>query len=138
MAELHQRAAKRLVGENAGEIVDAAVAFGLADDGDDLIGGELAVLDAGFEPRRVLHGLQLDFGDFNGHFVLILIWSWRIYAERVHGLNSPRSIFSKPSPRSMIGALFCRALRTRSRSSLVACSSMRAESASAPSTITTP
>ena len=30
--------AKRLVGENAGEIVDAAIALGLADDGDDLVG----------------------------------------------------------------------------------------------------
>ena len=34
MAVLHQHAAERLVGENAGEIVDAAIAFGLADDGD--------------------------------------------------------------------------------------------------------
>ena len=41
-AVLHQDAAERLVGENAGEIVDAAIAFGLADDGDDLIGRELA------------------------------------------------------------------------------------------------
>ena len=35
---LQQHAAKRLVGEDAGEIVDAAIALGLADHGDDLVG----------------------------------------------------------------------------------------------------
>ncbi len=64
---LHQHAAKRLVGEDAGEIVHAAIAFGLADDRDDLIGGELAVRDASLDAGRVLHRLQFDFGDFDGH-----------------------------------------------------------------------
>ena len=42
-AVLHQDATERLIGEDAGEVVDAAIAFGLADDRDHLIGGELAV-----------------------------------------------------------------------------------------------
>ena len=37
-AVLAQHRAKRLIGEDAGEIVDAAIALGLADDGDDLVG----------------------------------------------------------------------------------------------------
>ena len=37
-AVLVQHRAKRLVGEDAGEIVDAAIAFGLADHRDDLVG----------------------------------------------------------------------------------------------------
>ena len=38
LAVLEQHRAKRLVGEDAGEIVDAAIAFGLADHRDDLVG----------------------------------------------------------------------------------------------------
>ena len=66
-AELLQHRAERLVGEDAGEIVDAAIAFGLADDGDHFIGLELSLLIAGLDAGGVLHVLQFDFGDFNSH-----------------------------------------------------------------------
>ena len=52
-----QRPAKGLVGQNSREVVHAAIAFGLADDGDDLVRGELAAGDAGLETRRVLNRL---------------------------------------------------------------------------------
>ena len=52
---LRQHAAERLVGEDAGEIVDAAVAFGFADDGDHLVGGELACGNALLQAGGVLH-----------------------------------------------------------------------------------
>ncbi len=65
---LAQHRAKRLIGEDAGEIVHAAVAFGLADDGDDLVGLELAVADARLHARRVLHVLQFDFGNLDSHY----------------------------------------------------------------------
>jgi hypothetical protein len=91
---LQQHAAKRLVGENAGEVVHAAVAFGLADHSNDLIGGELALADAGLQPGGILHALQLDFSDLNGHSTFSLNCSVCRQAERVHGTTSPRSIFS--------------------------------------------
>ena len=69
-AALQQHAAERLVGENASEVVHPAVAFGLADHGNDLVGGELTLADAGFEPRGVLHALQFDFGNLDGHSAL--------------------------------------------------------------------
>ena len=68
-AELLQHRAERLVGENAGKIIDAAIAFGLADHGDDLVGTELALLDQRLHAGCVLNVLQFDFGDFDGHFV---------------------------------------------------------------------
>src|SRR6185369_14934052 len=67
VALLVEHAAEGLVGEDAGEVVDAAVALGLTDDGDDLIGGELAARNALFEAARVLHCLELDLRDFNRH-----------------------------------------------------------------------
>ena len=67
LAVLEQHLAESLIGEDAGEVVDAAVAFGLADDGDDLIGGELAGLDAVLDAAGVLHRLQLNFRDFDRH-----------------------------------------------------------------------
>ena len=67
-AVLFQHRAKRLVGEDAGEIVDAAIAFGLADDGDHLVRLELSVADAGLHAGSVLHVLQFDLGDFNSHY----------------------------------------------------------------------
>ena len=91
---LQQHAAERLVGEDAGEVVDAAIAFGLADHGDDLVGGELALADAGLEPGGVLHALQFDFGDFNGHSALSSLVLFARQAVRVHGTTSPRIIFS--------------------------------------------
>jgi hypothetical protein len=66
-AALEQHAAERLVGENAGEVVHPAIAFGLADHGDDLVGSELALADTGLKPGGVLHALQFDFRDLNGH-----------------------------------------------------------------------
>ena len=74
-AELLQHRAERLVGEDAGEIVDAAIAFGLADHGDDFVGAELALFDQRLHAGRVLHVLQFDFGDFDGHYVSVLIFS---------------------------------------------------------------
>ncbi len=64
---LQQHAAKRLVGQDAGEIVDAAIALGLADDGDDLVGAELTGPNQCLEPARVLNCLQFDFCNFNRH-----------------------------------------------------------------------
>ena len=72
-AELAQHRAKRLIGEDAGEIVHPAVAFGLADDGDDLVGAELAFADQGLHAGSVLHILQFDFGDFDGHYAWSLL-----------------------------------------------------------------
>ncbi len=66
---LHQHAAKRLIGKDAGEVVHAAVAFGLSDHGDDLIGGELPRLDPLLHAACIGYGFQLDFRDFNGHQV---------------------------------------------------------------------
>src|SRR5262249_59003541 len=45
-----QRPAKGLVGQDAREVVDATIAFGLADDGDHLVRGELPAREAGLEP----------------------------------------------------------------------------------------
>ena len=67
-AELDERAAKRLVGEDPGKVVDAAIAFGLADDRDHLVGAELPLADRGLEAGGILHVLQFDLGNFNGHF----------------------------------------------------------------------
>ena len=67
-AVLAQHRAKRLIGEDAGKIVHAAVALGLADDGDDLVGLELAVADARLHARRILHVLQFDFGNLDSHY----------------------------------------------------------------------
>jgi hypothetical protein len=73
----HQRTAKRLIGEDARKVVDAAVALGLADHGDDLVGSELTFADAGFEARSILHGFQLDLGDFNSHSLPSLFVSFK-------------------------------------------------------------
>ncbi len=66
-AVLAQHRAKRLIGEDAGEVVDAAIALGLADDRNDLVGAELTLLDQGLHAGSILHALQFDLGDFNGH-----------------------------------------------------------------------
>jgi hypothetical protein len=63
----HEHPAERLVGEDGGEIVDAAVAFSLADHRDHLVCREPAGADALLQSRGVLHGLQLDLRDFNRH-----------------------------------------------------------------------
>ena len=66
-AELEQHAPKRLVGQNAGEIVDPAIAFGLADHRDDLVGAELAGRDQSLKAARILNGFQFDLRNFNRH-----------------------------------------------------------------------
>src|SRR5262249_44597849 len=55
-----QRAPKGLIGEDAREVVHAAIAFGLADDGDHFVRAELPAGDAGIEPGGVLP--RLEFG----------------------------------------------------------------------------
>ena len=71
LAVLHQHTAERLVGENAGEVVDAAIAFGLADHGDDFVGGELPLFDGVLHAGRVRYGLQFDFDDLNSHSMFL-------------------------------------------------------------------
>ena len=67
-AELFQHRAERLIGEDAGKIVDAAIALGLADDRDDLVGFELTLVDCGLHAGGVLHILQFDLGNFDSHY----------------------------------------------------------------------
>jgi len=62
-----QRAAKGLIGQDAREVVHAAIAFGLADDGDHFVRGELPAGDAGIEPGGVLHRLEFDLCDLDRH-----------------------------------------------------------------------
>ena len=84
---LLQHRAKRLVGQDAGEIVDAAIAFGLADDGDHFIRLELSIADAGLDAGSVLHVLQFDLGDLNSHYAkssLFLILVMRGLDPRIH------------------------------------------------------
>ena len=71
-AAVGEDAPERLVGEDAGEVVDTAVAFGLPDDGDDLIGPEGAVLDESLEARGVRHAQDLDLADLDRHLPLPL------------------------------------------------------------------
>jgi hypothetical protein len=66
-AVLQQDGAECLIGQDAGEIIDAAIAFGLADNGDDFVGSEIAPAYMFGEARGVHHALDLDLGDFNGH-----------------------------------------------------------------------
>ena len=66
-AMLCQHTPKGLIRENAGEVVDPAIPFGLADDGDDLVGRKLPRPQACLQPGRVLHVLELDLGHFNRH-----------------------------------------------------------------------
>ena len=67
VAALLEHGAERLIGQNAGEIVDAAIAFGLADHRNHLVGAERAGLDACFHAGSVHHGLQLHLGNHNSH-----------------------------------------------------------------------
>ncbi len=55
---LHQKAAIGLVGQGAAEIIDAAIAFGLADDSDDLVGGKAALLQRRTSSPEVSWGLE--------------------------------------------------------------------------------
>src|SRR5258708_25939805 len=108
LAVLHQPPAKRLIGQDAGEIIDAAIAFGLADHGDDLVGGEFSGRNQILDAARVLHGLELDLRNFDRHSSHTPL-SPVVY--RIRGKCSPRSIFSYPSPRSIIGSGPLRPLR---------------------------
>src|SRR6267154_4969102 len=67
LAMLEQDAAECLVGQNAGEIVDAAIAFGLADDCDDLVGAEFPRRYQALKAARILNGFQFDLRNFNRH-----------------------------------------------------------------------
>ena len=68
-AVLHDHAAKRLVGKDAREIVDAAVAFGLANHRDNLVGLHLSRKDAFFEAGGIRHTLDFDLRNFDSHFL---------------------------------------------------------------------
>src|SRR5262249_62264568 len=71
-AVLERRARDGVGGEQASEVVAPAVALGLADDRDDLVGGELAGEDALLEAGRVLNALELDLRHFDGHGACLL------------------------------------------------------------------
>ena len=98
LAMLRQHAAERLVGEDAGEIVDAAIALGLADHGDDLVGGELAGLDQILDAAGVLHCLEFDLRHFDRHGspvrCRVAVSQGVRCFHRILGRCSPRSIFS--------------------------------------------
>jgi hypothetical protein len=64
--------------------------------------------------------------------------SGRFQPERTHGLTSPRIIFSKPVPRSIIGGALVRAALSFARSAAVAASSMAYSSLPAIAVSTTP
>ncbi len=66
-AVLLQHRAERLIGKNAGEVVDPAIALGLADDGDHLVGLEAAGCDVFLEPRGIHHALDLNFYNVDCH-----------------------------------------------------------------------
>ncbi len=75
LAVLHQHAPESVIGQQAGEVVDPAVALGLSDDRHDLIGGELSRQDALLEARAILDALELDLRDFDGHRLRLLFQS---------------------------------------------------------------
>ena len=54
------------VGDDAGVVVDAAVALGLADDGDDAVGLDDAVVDEPGQPGRVADALDRDLAHLDG------------------------------------------------------------------------
>src|SRR5262245_6017368 len=64
---LLQRPAKGLVGQDSGEVIHTAIAFGLTDDSDHLVRCELPASEASLEPGGVLNGLELNFCDFDRH-----------------------------------------------------------------------
>ena len=66
---LHQHVAKCLVGENAGEVIDAAIAFGFSNNADDLIGLEFSIDDRLLEARCIRDRLQLNFENFDSHLI---------------------------------------------------------------------
>ena len=120
LAVLDQHAAERLVGEDAGEVVDAAIAFGLADHGDDLVGGELPAGDARSRGR------DASWTVFSSTFATSIAIRLKLcQILRMRGLASPRSIFvDSPAPRSIIArrsvACAAQARRAAVRSSAAA------------------
>ena len=54
------------VGDDAGVVVDAAVSFGLADDGNDAVGLDHPVVDQLGEPGGIADTLDRHFSYFNG------------------------------------------------------------------------
>jgi len=64
---LGERGAKRLIGQDAREVVDAAVAFGLADDGHHVVRAELAGEDPLLQAGSVLHVLENDLRHLDRH-----------------------------------------------------------------------
>jgi hypothetical protein len=69
LSVLHQHAAKRLVRQNAREVVDPAIALGFSNDRDHLVCAELTRLNAVLQCGGVLHVLDLDLCNLNCHVV---------------------------------------------------------------------
>ena len=112
-AELEQHAAERLVGENAGEVVDPAIAFGLADHGDHLVGVELARRDPVLEPARVLHASSVRFSRLRSPFSLSSLLGLPQAHARPRKLAAQH--FLVTLPRSIIGAALLRCARSAAR-----------------------
>src|SRR5262252_6032702 len=111
-----QRAAKGLVGQDAREVVDAAIAFGLADDGNHFVRGELPAREASLEPGGVLNRLELHLCRFDRHGSIR-------YMVFIRGAHSPRIIGSYAGPRSIISRGATRRARSSARSFAVAATS---------------
>src|SRR5262249_24890625 len=110
-AVLQEHAAEGVIGEQPGEVVDAAVALGLAHNRDDLIGGELPGPDALLQARGVLHALELDLRDFDSHRWFLS----RARAVSTRAVEAPRGSLPRPIGRC---AGPCRVLPRSKRSRL--------------------
>jgi hypothetical protein len=66
-----QHPPERLVGEDAREVVHAAVPLRLADHRHDLVGGEATGEDRRLEAGGILHGLELDLGHLGCHRLVL-------------------------------------------------------------------
>src|SRR5215813_12155513 len=84
-----QRAAKGLIGQDAREVVHAAIAFGFADDGDHFVRTELSADDAGIESGGVLHRFEFDLCNLDRHPA-----SAPYVLAYIRGAHSPRTIRS--------------------------------------------
>ena len=66
----HEHVAEGPVGDDPGVVVDAAVALGLADDGDDAVGLDHALVEQPRQPGRVADALEHDLADLDR------LWHW--------------------------------------------------------------
>ena len=77
--------AERLIGQDAGKVVDSAVALGLADDGEHPVGTHVPVLDQALQARGIGHTLQDDLVDRDGHRLTPRLRRPVIFAEATSG-----------------------------------------------------